>query len=189
MPQGSVLGPLWFVLYTIDLQRLIEQHGLVPQLYVNDTKIYGFCRPGNAKEQTRRITDCVADIASWICSNRQLNEDKADLIWCTSSHWMSQLPTTPCSLGGYDVVPLTLVHDLSVFIDVDLHHAPIRQRIVSLCVAALYVNIVGCLTRLDYCNGMLFGLPAIQIRRLQVVQNTAARLVLVSGDPSTLVMY
>jgi hypothetical protein len=32
------------------------------------------------------------------------------------------------------------------------------------------------LTRLDYCNSMLFGLAAIQIRRLQAVQNAAARL-------------
>jgi hypothetical protein len=32
------------------------------------------------------------------------------------------------------------------------------------------------LTRLDYCNSLLFGLPAIQISRLQSVQNAAAQL-------------
>ena len=33
------------------------------------------------------------------------------------------------------------------------------------------------LSRLDYCNGVLTGLPANLIRRLQSVQNAAARLI------------
>jgi len=33
------------------------------------------------------------------------------------------------------------------------------------------------LSRLDYCNGVLIGLPANLIRRLQSVQNAAARLI------------
>jgi hypothetical protein len=33
------------------------------------------------------------------------------------------------------------------------------------------------LTRLDYCNSTLNALPAVQLRRLQSVQNAAARLV------------
>jgi hypothetical protein len=33
------------------------------------------------------------------------------------------------------------------------------------------------LTRLDHCNGVLFGLPAVRCRHLQAVQNTTTRLV------------
>ena len=182
------------MLYAAQLQTLIEQHGLTPHLYADDTQIYGSCRPSDIGALASRLVNCVSDIASRMCSNRlQLNIDKTDLLWCTAPRRQHQLPTEALSLGVCNILPSHTVRNLGVLFDADLSLRSHIDAVVSRCFAALrqlrsirrYVTAPVLqtlvtsllLTRLDFCNGLLFGLPANQIRRLQSVQNAAARLI------------
>jgi hypothetical protein len=194
VPQGSVLGPILFVLYTADLQAIIQQHRLVPHLYADDTQVYASCPPGNVQHLSRQLAECVSDVGTWMRNNRlQLNVDKTELMWFTTPRRLSQLPRGSIVLGDYDVLPSSSARNLGVFLDASLSMQRHIDLVVSRCFAALrqlrsirrYVSSTVfkslvtslVLTRLDYCNSALINLPATQTRRLQSVQNAAARLV------------
>jgi len=88
---------------------------------------------------------------------------------------------------------VTSVSDLGIYIDADLSMRTHVQRTVSCCFAVLRqlrqirrlippatfqtLVVVLLLSRLDYGNGVLIGLPTYLVRRLQLVLNASARMI------------
>jgi len=63
-----VIGPILFLLYTADLQRVVEIHRLLPGLLADNTNIYGACSPSTKVQlQDRKSTPASVDVCRRRC--------------------------------------------------------------------------------------------------------------------------
>ena len=116
VPQGSVLGPLLFLIYVNDLPEVVRSH---VQLFADDTKLY---RPVALPEDCRHLQQDLDALAAW-SSTWQLafNESK-----CHSLHLGRTNRKTAYQLGDTQLEQVTKERDLGVIVDPEMkfrHHA------------------------------------------------------------------
>ena len=99
VPQGSVLGPLLYVLYTSEIFGIIDEFGLKVHGYADDLQLFDHVHPLHADDLVSRFSLCVDAIKAWMSSNRLcLNPNKTELIWLSSPRRVHLCPTNPVPL-------------------------------------------------------------------------------------------
>ena len=91
VPQGSVLGPILYLLYTAPLADIIKHHNLCYHFYADDNQIYMTFKPlinETAPEDPKSIIEaCLKDINYWMNINKlKLNNGKTELLLIQSPH-------------------------------------------------------------------------------------------------------
>ena len=195
VPQGSVLGPLLFTVFTSPISRIANHFGVKLQQYADDTQLH-IALSHTDQSGKLKLEECLSFMYAWLCFNGlAINPDKSEAILFGSRQRLRSLPSlTSIDFAGTAVPLSDTVKTLGVTLD---SKHTFRPHITNVCKSCFYLirairHIRSALTknmsqtiacslvssRLDYANSVFVGLSVHELNRLQRIQNSLARVVL-----------
>ena len=133
VPQGSILGPLLFSIYTNDLSLIPQKCST--QSYVDDTKLITSFQLKDNLDAITDLKDDLFKIGEW-CSNNLLllNPGKAKLMIFGSRQMRPKLQFHSLPFMGKDIVPTDTAKDLGVILDSNLTYDEHVIKTASSCI-------------------------------------------------------
>lgn len=188
VPQGSVLGPLLFILYINDLTKVLKLASV--NLFADDTVIY--VTGGKLEECYETMNAELAVFADWLKWKKlKLNVSKTKYMVVTTRRSESNVGIR---IDGEAVERVNVIKYLGVMLDEKLSFAEhvdftIRKAARKLGVLCrinryfsfdnkvmIYKTLIA--PHFDYCSTILFLATDHQRKRLQIVQNKTMRTIL-----------
>ena len=148
----------------------------------------------NAEEAVSKLTNALVDIKKWMDGSRlKLNAEKTQLVWVGTRQQLEKVDIETVDILESNVQVSSSVKDLGVLIDNSLSMSghvnaltkssffqlrqirTIKRRLPRHARETLIRAFVS--SKLDYCNVLLYNINDGLLKKLQRVQNAAARLI------------
>lgn len=193
VPQGSILGPVLFIVYTIELYYLLESLDVKCHFYADDTQIY--FSVSDPVQGRNKFHEVYSEVGRWMQSRKlKLNSEKTEILLVGSHIEIGPLTSFREVMVSDTVIPFSeKVKSLGVIIDRDLS---LKQNINNIKRKAISnLNNISRISKfidqpsrmklvhglvfsvIDFCNCLCYGLPNSDVHGLQMIINSAARIV------------
>ena len=182
--------------YASKLFDIIKGHLPHVHIYADDTQSYLSFKPDtavNANDAVNAMEVCIRDFRTRMLHDKpKLNDNKTEFILIGTRQQLAKVDGISLCVGDSKVSPVKSAKNLGTWIDSNLHF---KVNVNNTCKAAyhhltnvrrirkylyekasqtlIHALVIG---RIDYCNSILYGLPARELTKLQRLQNSAARI-------------
>ena len=197
VPQGSCAGANIFNLYCSPLQVVV----------LDDLQLSGFADNHSVRKTFKasnrldeeniktKLQECLISIKKWMDETRlKMNSSKTEFIYFGNAKQLQKCTANSINMAGDLIVRSEVIRYLGVWLNSTLNF---KTHVTKKCKAAMlnFLRIRSihhfltedatsslvlslCVSHLDFCNSVLYGLPDITINKMQMIQNMCAFLVL-----------